>query len=225
MRRNRLAVIMENVEVLSASLAKTATGNDQAFTETLENFRQISEELNLLIRANRDGVDGTVEDVRLVARSLADTLPQITKDLERVLNNLNGVLEENRSEVDTTAENVASASENLDRSMFGFNSIVEKVDSGRGSIGKLINEDRFHENLNDALIEVKNTASEVRSFIGRASDYKLYIGYRGEYYQDSEDWKSFISMRIQPRPDKYYLFEIVSQPEGSKVEEEFLLRV
>lgn len=219
--RNRLTVILENVEILSESLAKTAVNNDESFTETMNNFRMISEDLRLLIHANRDNVDGTMEDVRVVARSLADTMPQITANLDRVLANLNNLIEENRSDFDTTTENVASASENLDRSMYNFSSIVDKVDSGRGSIGKLINEDRFHENLNDALVEVRNAATEVRSFIGRASDYRIFLGYRGEYYKDSEDWKNYISLKIQPRPDKYYMFEIISQPEGSRTEEEF----
>ncbi|MBN1878648.1 MCE family protein [bacterium] len=219
--RNRLTVILENVQILSESLAKTATHNDQAFSETIENIRMISRDIRSLIHENSDNLDGTMQDMHLVARSLADTLPDITRDLERALSNLNDILETNKPEVDTTAKNVASASENLDRSMSGISKIVDKVDSGQGSIGKLINEDRFHENLNDALIEVKNTAGEVRSFIGRASDYRIYVGYRGEYLQDREDWKSYISMKIQPRPDKYYLFEIISQPEGSRKEEEF----
>lgn len=219
--RNRLAVILENVEVLSASLAKTATANDQALTDTIANFRSITSDLKILVSASRDDVGESVSDIRIVTASLAQTLPGIAADLERVLQNLNEMLEANRPDVDKTARNVASASENLDRSMDGFSSIVYKMDSGRGSIGKLINEDRFHENLNDAVVEIKQAANEVRSFIGRVSDYRVYVGYRGEYYRDAEEWKNYISLKIQPRPDKYYLFEIVNHPRGRGVEEEF----
>ncbi len=218
---NRLAAILENIELLSAGLAKTATANDMALTETIANFRAITDDLKILIHASRGDMGDTISDVRLIAASLAETLPGIASDLERVLNNLNDLMEANRSDVDKTARHVASASENLDRSMDGFSSIMQKMDSGRGTVGKLINEDRFYENLNDAVVDIRDTVNEVRSFIGGVSDYKVYVGYRGEYYHDIEEMKNTVSLKIQTRPDKYYLFEIVNNPEGSSVEEEF----
>jgi phospholipid/cholesterol/gamma-HCH transport system substrate-binding protein len=218
---NRLTLIMENIQTLSESLAKTTVNNDEALTETIANFHSITEDLKILIQANRENVDGTVSDIRLVASSLAETLPEITRELEKVLRSMNEIMQANRTDIDKTARYAASASENLDRSMSDFGSIMYKMDSGRGSIGKLINEDRFHENLNETLVEVTQTANEVRSFIGRVSDYRVYVGYRGEYYQNSEDWKNYISLTVQPRPDKYYLFEIVNRPRGQRIEEEF----
>lgn len=219
--RNKLAAIVDNVEKLSATLAETADDNDESLAQTIENFRIISEELKRMMVDNRDNVDGTLGDVRIVAGSLADTMPQITADLQRVLSELRLLLEQNQSSVDRTMTNVASASEGLDSSMSDLSSIMNKVDSGKGSIGKLVNEDEFHTNMNDALVEVRRAAEEVRSFVGRVSDYRVYIGYRGEYLSNTEDWKSTISLRVQPRPDKFYLFEIVGQPGGRRTEEEF----
>ncbi|MGB3977146.1 MAG: MlaD family protein [bacterium] len=218
---NRLAAILENIEVLSAGLAKTVAANDIALTETIANFRAITEDLKILISASRGDVGDTIGDIKVVAASLAETLPGIATDLERVLRNLNDMMESNRLDVDKTARHVASASENLDRSMDGFSSIMQKMDSGRGTIGKLINEDRFHENLNDAVVEIRDAANEVRSFIGRVSDYRVYVGYKGEYYHDIEELKNYISLKVQPRPDKFYLLEIINHPAGTSVEEEF----
>ncbi|HPQ40296.1 MAG TPA: MlaD family protein [bacterium] len=219
--RNKLAAIVDNVEKLSATLAETADDNDEALAKTIHNFEIISEQLKMMMVDNRQNVDGTLSDVRIVAGSLAESMPRITADLQRVLNDLRVLLEKNQAAVNDTVTNVASASRGLDDSMSDLSSIMNKVDSGRGSIGKLVNEDQFHTNLNDALVEVRKAAEQVREFTGRVSDYRVYVGYRGEYLSNSEDWKNTISLKVQPRPDKFYLFEIVGQPGGRRTEEEF----
>lgn len=219
--QNKLERIIDNVEVLSRSLATVADENDDSMSQTLQNFQIITEELKMMLIANRENVDGTMSDVRIAADSLASSLPVITSDLQQVLSELRRILEANSNSVDTTMTHVASASEGLDNSMEDLSSIMSKVDSGRGSLGKLVNEDRFHDNLNSTLVEIKDAASEVRSFVGRVSDYRVYIGYRGEYLSNTEDFKNYVTLRVQPRPDKFYLMEMVSQPNGKRSKQRY----
>ena len=82
---NKLTTIIDNVEALTANLASVANNNDETLTETLQNFRLISEEFRLMIQANRNNVNGTMSDVRFVAGSLAASMPTITRDLQKVL--------------------------------------------------------------------------------------------------------------------------------------------
>jgi len=218
---NKLTSILENIEKLSSNLSNVADENDETLAQTLENFRLISEEFRLMVMANQRNVDSTMTDIRIAAESLASSMPSITSDFQRVLEELRIALEKNSKSVDATIENVESASSGLDSSMGDLSSIMNKVDSGRGTLGKLINQDRVHENLNDALVEVKDAAKEIRSCVGRVSDYRVCVGYRGEYLQDSQEWKNYVSLRVQPRPDKFYLFEMVNLPRGNPQKEEF----
>ena len=48
--------------------------------------------------------------------------------------------------------------------------------------------------------------------------FRTYLDYRGEYLFDSEEVKSYLSLRIQPRKDKYYLLQIVDDPRGLESE-------
>ena len=50
----------------------------------------------------------------------------------------------------------------------------------------------------------------------KQESFKTYLNYRGEYLFDSEDVKSYLTLRIQPRKDKYYLLQIVDDPKGVK---------
>ncbi|OEU76128.1 MAG: hypothetical protein BA864_12720 [Desulfuromonadales bacterium C00003093] len=44
--------------------------------------------------------------------------------------------------------------------------------------------------------------------------FRTYLDYRGEYLFDSNDVKSYLTLRIQPREDKYYLLQVVDDPQG-----------
>ncbi|MCG2755013.1 MAG: hypothetical protein L6247_05550, partial [Desulfobacteraceae bacterium] len=87
--------------------------------------------------------------------------------------------------------------------------ITDKINRGEGSIGKLINEDETVENINTSLVSIND-------YLQKQDDYKTYVDYRGEYLFDSDELKSYLSLRIQPKEDKYYLLQIVDDPSGKE---------
>jgi phospholipid/cholesterol/gamma-HCH transport system substrate-binding protein len=135
-------------------------------------------------------------------------------DLRKIVHTNEGAFSE-------SMQNIASASGELDETLGTMKNIVEKIDHGEGSIGKLINDQELHENLNTTITDIDKAAKGLQKFIGRAGDYRLYFGYRGEYLSAHEGTKSYISLRIQPRPDKFYLIELVDTPYGKYFEEKF----
>lgn len=101
-----------------------------------------------------------------------------------------------------------SALDNLDRTLEHTNSIVEKIDSGEGTVGKLINDDHLASSVNEVVDEAKD-------FVVSLTSLQTIVGIRSEYYAGLSSVKNYVSLRLQPRPDKYYLIQLVDDPRGS----------
>ncbi len=126
---------------------------------------------------------------------------RILKNIDELNVSLNKTIEENRRNFTETLQHSRSASRSLD-------SIFRKVDQGQGTLGRLVNEDDISENLKNALV----SANDV---LGVKKKYRTYVSLRSEELVEENDSKGYVSLKLQPRKDKFYLFELVS-PEGTK---------
>ncbi|MBN1356260.1 MCE family protein [bacterium] len=219
--RNRVADIMVNIDRLTASLADLTQANDRKLTQVITNFQFITDDLRQIIHDNRNDLSGTVTNLHTVAEALARTMPSISGDLQLIMNDLRQIIQANESAVSRTMQNIADASGELDQTLVTLRNVTEKIDRGEGSIGKLINDPQLHDNLNAAITEIDETAKGLQKFLGRTADYRLVFGYRGEYLSSYDGTRSYVSLRIQPRPDKFYLVELVDSPYGKYFEREY----
>lgn len=181
----QLSSIADDIKAVSSSL-RGALGSEEgelSVREILQNFREMSANLNRLVDRN----DERFERILLNIDELTDNLRQTATT--------------NREDFRRTMKHARKASESLD-------SIFRKVDEGQGTIGRMVNEDDMSENLNNALI----SANDV---LGVKKKYKTFISLRNEDLVEANDSKGYVSLRLQPRKDKFYQFELVS-PEATK---------
>jgi phospholipid/cholesterol/gamma-HCH transport system substrate-binding protein len=218
---NKIQNIVNNIEKLSGSLADASDSGKGDLKEIISNFQIISEDLKTIIHSNESNIDNSLGNLYSITETLSKSLPQITKDLELIMADLQFVMQNNKDDIDKTMHNIASASDDFTHTMTDLKGISEKLNSGEGSLGKLIKDDEFHSNLNKALVDIDKAAVQMKGFLGRSSDYQLFVGYHGEYLSNQAEMKNFFSVKLQPRPDKYYLIELVSSPFGKYDEQEY----
>lgn len=113
-----------------------------------------------------------------------------------------------RATVSTAVEKLESALANLDGTLAKTRSIAEKIDSGEGTIGKLVNDGRLIDGVSDLV-------DESSRFLRRLTRLQVLVSMRGEYYVSQGAVKNYLELRLQPRPDKYYSIQIVDDPRGS----------
>lgn len=218
--------IVKNIEEISLRVNGIIAKNDEKLSDILKNL----DEFSALLK--NDGPTISAE-LKLAAKNLNEALVKTS-------NNLNSMIDENRGNLKEGVENLKVASLRLQEAMDNINkvtkeigpgindtvnsvnSIAKKIDKGEGSLGKLINDPTLHENLN-------KTVAGINSYIERAENFHTFIGYRGEFLFDSRDskalntskrnTKSYLSLRVQPKADKYYLFEVVDDPRGNRKKE------
>lgn len=193
----------------------------------ITNIEDITKRLDNIVKTNDEKFGRIMSNLEVFSEDLKGRGPDIIKGLKAVADNLNQVIAENKDTLKDGFGNLKSATQKLgetmdtinrlakniepkiDDSVNTVNSIVRKIDKGEGTLGKLVNDTSVHDNFN-------KTLTGINSYLGRVESFKTFIGYRGEYLFDSSDTKSYLSLKFQPKADKYYLIEVIDDPRGKR---------
>jgi len=218
-----------DIKKVSESLSNALGGREGQATlkNIVTNIEEITERLNNVVKRNDEKFARIVNNFELFSKILKEQGPEITGGLKAVADNLNQLIAENKEPLRDGIDNLRTATAKLGETMETINrlaknvepkiddsvetikSIVNKVDKGEGTLGKLVNDTTIHDSFN-------KTLTGINSYLGRVESFKTFVGYRGEYLFDASDTKSYLSLRFQPKADKYYLIEIVDDPRGRK---------
>ena len=200
-----LGGILDDVKKLSGSLADVF-GNEQSansMRQILSNLNEMTQALNQTVQTNHSDISRLVSNLA----DFSDTIKTIGKensgDITQIVQNSRDA----SGNLNTLLSKLIDVSEKADR-------ITEKIDSGQGALGQLINEDTTVTQLNTAL-------SSVNSYLSQQEKYKTSLDYTGEYLMERQDVKSYLTLRLQPREDKYYLLQIVGDPAGESITTEY----
>jgi len=148
-------------------------------------------------------------------------LREFSSSIRETLARLDRILDENRSGVKGSVANIEDLSGKLKISADNLNSITGKIDSGEGTLGKLVNDEETHQNLNEALTSIKTGVEELRTTLTRINRIELDLGFYGEYATRTEGWKGAFRIDVTPRENKFYRFEVIGLPDGRRYDETY----
>ncbi len=177
--------IVNNLKEITSRIATIVRDNDGRVANSLKNLEEFSVNLNKASHDLKTLIDENKEGIGTGILCLSEASAQLSKAMQ-TLNDVG-------PEIKRTFESV--------------DSIVRRIDKGEGTIGKLINDPETHDNINDTL-------KGINRFIDKAQNFRTYVGYRGEYLQAHKATKSYFSIQLQPKKDKFYLIEIIDDPLG-----------
>lgn len=200
--------ILKNIDLAAANMEAILAENRVALKDTLNNFSSISKSFSKSAPALAENLDKMASGLRGIIEDNRANLTTGIANIKDISGEFGGMLKENRENLKTTMDNVARASakmENLIVSIKNASSSIEnvasKVEKGEGTVGKLMTDEAVYNNLNDTL-------SGAKKFLNKAEEITLHVGIRGERQTDASLTKSFVSLKMQPREDKYYLLEV-----------------
>ena len=188
-----LGKVATNINKLTNSLANVIGGKDgeASLRFILDNTKEMIEALNRTVQENNKDVNRIIANLAEFSETLNDIISKVNKgkgSIGRLVNE------------DETIDNLNAA-------LTSLKTITDKINNSEGSIGKLVNEDETVENINTSL-------TSINDYLQKQETFRTYVDYRGEYLFDSDAAKSYLSLRIQPKEDKYYLLQIVDDPGG-----------
>jgi len=223
--KNRLAVIMDKVTQLTDSVNRAVNDLDSVIAENkktvkqvLENALALSEMLKEDLPQILDNVNTLTtqlseltlenrQDIRQIVvnlRKASERAPQIAQNLDQLTERLQSLL----NEKDT--QNIKETIANIKETTQELKELLAKVNEGKGTIGKLFNDEKLYQNLSKTTETLGKLAEKVEKT-------KTYIGFRGDVNTRTGEGRGVFSFKIVPAKDHYYLLEVVGDSQG-KVE-------
>lgn len=199
---------MTAMERTTETIATTIERNDQNLNNMLEDLAKFSGTLG-----DVSGKEGDLERIISNLRAMTDEMKTISRDVSGMIDN---------DDMDEERASLRDTLDKLDDTIANLSSVTKKIDDGEGTVGRVINDDKL---IND----IEQTVSDAGELIGGLSRLKAEVELRSEWTQpfspttDQVDAavKSTLGFRLFPRPDKYYLIELIADPRGVQTRTSF----
>lgn len=169
----------------------------------------------ILLKADRalGNIERITADIKQVTGR--DDIGNVMGNLEAATAEAKMLLAEARKELATTGTVVREKLDKLDGTLASLEraaghtaNVTDKIDNDQGTLGRLVNDPTIADNLTDI-------TEDVKGFTGSLLGLQMVVGMRGEYNFLARSFRSYATLQINTRKDKFYLIEIVSDPNGS----------
>jgi len=235
-----LRTIIENVSRLTKQLDGLVSQNGQNLTDILSNTRSFTSDLKQISAREKENVHQIAVNVAEITRQLRTVLVSVQGILDgspaqggRPLGgadapNLGVHAVPELAQAGTgaaeaagppgaapalgtpAAANVAGVRQAVDRlnsTLTKLDDLVGKVNEGKSPAGRLLTDERMGRQLGD-------TVEGISNYVDNLVKLQVEMQLRSEWLLNQRGAKTYFGARIIPRPDKYYLIEIVSDPRG-----------
>jgi phospholipid/cholesterol/gamma-HCH transport system substrate-binding protein len=219
---NEVAEIARDVRKVSSSLAGSVGTEEgkENLRDTLENLARVTEALNQTVRENRESIRNILVNVEGMTERGRPEVERILENVRVTTNEVRGLLGKasegegaQAGEVRQIVEKVNRASSSLENALSNLESTTGRLERGEGTLGRLSKDEKL-------IDEVEGIAEGVNDFVGGLNRTNTIVSLRTDYQFLASTVKTYVSVRIQPREDKYYLIQVVNDPRGNTLIEQ-----
>ncbi len=199
--------------------------------ETIANLKIITSEIKELIIQNKTGINDAIININSMAKELkkggeefgnmsasfSNTAKKFSKTADIINNKLPSVLDK----IDKIASNFSGTGKELNKKL---PSILDKFTSIEKELETILKENK--KNIGSAISSANRffesggeTFKKLDKYLTKAEKSKLEVGFRSEYMTDDDYAKSYLSLAYIPTSTKYYLLEVASGDDYSKIDE------
>lgn len=186
-------------------------------SQAAEKLAAFSENIDRAINRNEENIDNFFAigaDLRRLADKIEQqVVPSVQSGVDKVSHVLDRDFDRIATTLETTAESFEDAAIQAREGLRNFNSVVEKIDDGKGLLGKLINEDDTYKDLKVAAEGLKNYFAKIDRLQIVFDSHFETMQRPAEHYR-YEDSKGYFDIRIHPTDDYFYLLQLVASERG-----------
>ncbi len=197
--RKNVRETIANIKELSYTLKKDLPELIAKIDKAADNIAKISGE-------NREDIRQLIRNLREVSASLKEKTPKLVDNLNRTVSIIGETVDENR-------QNIKKTIKHLEKSAEKFEKILAKVEEGKGTLGKLINDDKLYEDVRGGI----KTFAKPFAIVDKSQlDILMY----GEKHTGNTDAKAGIAAIFSSKPDRYIYLGVLSNSNGVVSREE-----
>jgi phospholipid/cholesterol/gamma-HCH transport system substrate-binding protein len=187
------------IREIAESVKSGVDRNSAAAEKLLKDLDRIA----LDVKSMTGGKPG--EDLRVSMSNIRS----ITEGVKDLVGKGDSELGQTGEKIRTNLDKISVAIDNLNHTMQNVADVSDKVKKGEGTVGRLLNDDTIATN-------VEQITEDVGGFVRSITRLQTLVGLRSEYNIIGNSLKTYVSVQLQSRPDKYFLIELVDDPRGSR---------
>jgi phospholipid/cholesterol/gamma-HCH transport system substrate-binding protein len=196
-----LQAIVENLIKLSETVDTTVRESAEKLAAILKNFEGVSNDVRGITQGEENNIRHIVENVDKITSDTRDVLVTVKK----IVGSGEGDLKESVSSLKQTS--LKQTLNRLDNTLANLEEVTGKVAKGEGAAGVLLTDKRMGQKLSD-------TVEDLSDFAGRLTTLQTEVGMKSDFLFEQGTAKNSLQIRLIPKPDKYYILELVDDPRG-----------
>ncbi|HEY6105020.1 MAG TPA: mammalian cell entry protein, partial [Anaeromyxobacteraceae bacterium] len=216
-----LAKVAADIQVVTGDLARTVGGPEGSMRDIIESLARVSRTIDEAVGQNAGKLGRTLSNaeaftltIREIAEqdreryhAIARNVAEASDRLNQVLRSVQDIVGGQEPQLKESVQGVRQALDKLNRSLDQIEKTVDAVAQGKGVAGKVLADEQLGEKLAGAI-------DQYTEYADRLHKLQLEVRLRSEWLLNQTGAKTYAGIRLIPRPDKYYLLEIVSDPRG-----------
>jgi phospholipid/cholesterol/gamma-HCH transport system substrate-binding protein len=202
-----LADVAQEIKA-SSRMLRELLGTDETKTnirDILENITAFSGELKEFSERNKTTLDRSIRDTSRAVQNFDTQMAEISRNLDDLITLLRDMAEENRDNLQQSLSSMRDVVDKAEQSLQQLKEILEKVNSGEGTIGKLVDDPELYD-------EAERTLQDVQSLLEPASGISVHGGFNLEYFIDPDKVKGTMQLAFWPTRNALLLGEIIQDP-------------
>lgn len=182
------------------NLNKLIANNSVTLERLLNRVDNIAANIENITTKEADDITASIKNVR-----------EITESIKTLVGTSGDTVQSTGSEIKTSVQKLQRSIDTLDKSLRNVEKITGKVAEGEGTVGRLLTDDTIARN-------VESFTEDASTFVRGLTRLQTIVGLRSEYNFLANTFKNYVSITLAPRPDKFYLIEVVDDPRGFRRE-------
>ncbi|MFY0522649.1 MlaD family protein [Archangium gephyra] len=220
-----LSQITSDIQQVTGALRDVLGGDKGAgsMERIVENLVRVSDAVDLTVRASSErldailrNVEGVSSDVRGITRSneqsvnnIVHNIEFITRDTREVLAMVNKLVGSGgEGDLKDSVASLKQTMSRLDKTLANIEEVTTKVKNGEGAVGTLLTDKRLGQKLSESV-------EDLSDFSSKLTGLQAEVGLQATYLMAQGTSKNMLTLRLAPKPDKYYLLELVDDPRGA----------
>lgn len=215
---NGVADIMDDVgtilPIMKDILQDVRTLTSGPIASAAENVNKMIETNSIVLQSVLSRVDHIAGDIDKITDTESDNVRVAIQNVRDITESIKTLVGTSQGEVSQTGDAMRSSLQklqatvdNLDKSLKNVETITGRLEKGEGTAGHLLTDDTIARNIEDI-------TEDAGGFIRGITKLQTIVGLRTEWNFLSNQPKEYVSITLAPRPDKFYLIEIVDDPRG-----------
>jgi phospholipid/cholesterol/gamma-HCH transport system substrate-binding protein len=168
-----------------------------------ERIADFSGVLQRTLNNNEQNINLLISDLKSTFHDLHSRIPGVADSVQTNLDSLGNA----GKRVGTAFEHIEDAAVQARDTFKEAGQVMEKVNTGKGVVGKLINEDETYSDL-------KQTIRGFKNYVSKSQSLMMHFDLHSETMLRESNSKGYFELKLRPNSDTFYLFQIVGADKG-----------